>query len=222
MSKKILVIAPHPDDETIGCGGILLRLKKMGASIHWIIVTSLPPTSGDRGAAENQARVIESVAKEYPFDGVVRFGISCNRLQEVPREKLVSLFEEEYIKLQPEQIFLPYRGDLHSDHSVVFDSAGACTKWFRFPSIRRVLCYETLSETDFAINPDANGFKPNLFVDISDCLERKIEILKHYALEFGDFPFPRSEKAIRALATIRGAASGFNACEAFMLLKERF
>ena len=96
----------------------------------------------------------------------------------------------------------------------------ACTKCFRFHSIKRILAYETISETDFGMNPSYNTFRPNVYIDISKYLEMKLEIMRIYASELGDFPFPRSEKAIRALAALRGAAAGCEAAEAFMLLKE--
>jgi hypothetical protein len=83
-----------------------------------------------------------------------------------------------------------------------------------------VFAYETLSETDFSIDPDAKGFRPNVYINIADYLETKIEIAKIYASELAPFPFPRSEEALRSLAQVRGAAAGFQAAEAFMLLKE--
>ena len=103
---------------------------------------------------------------------------------------------------------------------MVFDAASACCKWFRYPSVRRVLAYETLSETEFGLDPDTR-FHPNVFVDISAFLERKIELLQIYKSELGHFPFPRSATAVRVLAQYRGANSGFEAAEAFQLLREQ-
>ena len=102
----------------------------------------------------------------------------------------------------------------------MFDAVAACTKWFRYKSVKKVLVYETLSETEFSINPDLQGFRPNIFINITDFLDKKIEIMKIFESELGEFPFPRSEEAIRALSSIRGASAGFHAAEAFMLLKE--
>jgi len=95
----------------------------------------------------------------------------------------------------------------------MMEAASACTKWFRYPSVKRVLAYETPSETDFGIDPRDSGFKPNVFVDIGGQLDRKIELMKIYASEMGEFPFPRSEKALRALAQLRGSQAGFKAAE---------
>jgi LmbE family N-acetylglucosaminyl deacetylase len=123
-------------------------------------------------------------------------------------------------RFEPVEVLLPNRGDAHSDHRTVFDAAVACTKWFRYPTVRRVLAYETLSETDFGLSP-GDAFQPNYFVDITTHLEAKLAALQLYESEMHEFPFPRSVAALRALAAIRGAASGFVAAEAFQLLRER-
>ena len=79
---------------------------------------------------------------------------------------------------------------------------------------------ETLSETEFAPSPKEDSFIPNMFVDITDFIERKIEIMKIYKSEIGACPFPRSERNVRALATFRGATAGCEYGESFMILKE--
>jgi len=109
---------------------------------------------------------------------------------------------------------------VHTDHRAVFDAAAACTKWFRYPSVKRVLAYETLSETDFGLGTEL-GFRPNVFVDISPFLERKLQAMDIYASEIAPFPFPRSQDALRALARVHGTSSGYHAAEAFQLLRER-
>jgi LmbE family N-acetylglucosaminyl deacetylase len=110
---------------------------------------------------------------------------------------------------------------VHTDHRAVFDAGAACAKWFRYNSIRRVFAYETLSETEFTLDAQP-PFAPNFFVDITNFLERKLEIMAVYQSEMSEFPFPRSVEAIRALASLRGASSGFRAAEAFQLLRERY
>jgi LmbE family N-acetylglucosaminyl deacetylase len=103
---------------------------------------------------------------------------------------------------------------------MVFDAAASCTKWFRYPSIKRVLAYETMSETDFGLGT-SQAFRPNVIINIEPYLTDKLRAMDIYTSELGEFPFPRSHKAIQALATLRGAASGFVAAEAFELLRER-
>lgn len=219
--SKVMVIAPHPDDETLGCGGSLLKHKQAGDEIIWVIVTSINEELGfspDRIAQRQDE--IKSVGECYGFSEVIQLNFPTTQLDQVSSSALVSSMGRVISRLQPEIIYLPYRGDVHTDHKYVFDAAVSCTKWFRYPSIKRVLVYETLSETEFGINPDINAFRPNSFVNISEYLERKIEILNIFKSEMSDFPFPRSNMAVDSLAKLRGATAGFYAAEAFMLLKE--
>lgn len=219
--SKILVVAPHPDDETLGCGGTILKHKKMGDQVYWLIVTGI---SEEFGFSENRVRLrneeINQVSKIYDFDSVYNLQLPTTKLDEIPMGEMIASVGKIFERIEPEVVYIPYRGDVHSDHKVVFDVVAACTKWFRYNSIRRVLAYETLSETDFGINPDNLGFRPNVFVDISNYLEKKIKALNLYEGEMTEFPFPRSEQAVRSLAQLRGAAAGCKAAEAFMLLKE--
>jgi LmbE family N-acetylglucosaminyl deacetylase len=130
--------------------------------------------------------------------------------------KISSVFKE----VEPNEVFLPHPSDIHTDHRRVFDAVASCTKWFRYPSISRVLAYETLSETDFSLGTD-QAFRPNVFVDIENFLSEKLRAIDIYASEVSEFPFPRSHEAIQSLAKLRGAASGFKSAEAFELLRER-
>lgn len=219
--NKVIVIAPHPDDETLGCGGTLLKHKAKGDDIHWLIITEMQDSQGfslSQIARRNEE--IEAAAQYYQWDSIHNLRLPTTLLDTLPMGDIITKVSKVFQKIQPNQIYLPYRGDVHSDHRIVFDAVSACTKWFRYGSVKRVLAYETLSETNFEINPDSNGFRPNVFVDITDYLEKKAEIMKVYHSEIGEFPFPRSEQAIRALAATRGVSAGCHAAEAFMLLKE--
>ncbi|MFF2752171.1 PIG-L deacetylase family protein [Psychrobacillus sp. NPDC058041] len=220
MNKKIIVVTPHPDDETLGCGGTLLKYKKQNQQLYWLIVTRMGNTFSDERKQQRQKEICD-VASCYQFDEVFQLEFPTSELDRIPMGDLVKNISNVFTKVQPHIVFVPYPGDIHSDHKAVFDATMACSKWFRYPSVEKVLVYETLSETDFSIDPDTNGFKPNIYVNISGLLEKKVEIMSIFTSEINDFPFPRSEKAIRSLAYLRGAASGFEEAEAFMLLKER-
>jgi LmbE family N-acetylglucosaminyl deacetylase len=135
-------------------------------------------------------------------------------------KELVGAISAVFASFQPNEVFVPHCGDVHSDHQVVFKAVTSSSKWFRNPSINRILAYETPSETDFGLNPN-ESFSPNVFIDISPYLKQKIDAMRIYESELGQHPFPRSEESIRALATIRGASSGFEFAEAFQLLRER-
>ncbi|WP_419875558.1 PIG-L deacetylase family protein [Candidatus Pristimantibacillus sp. PTI5] len=222
MKEVVIVVAPHPDDETLGCGGTLLRHLKNGDEIHWLIITHIHEKDGfSSERIKEREKEIEEVTAMYKFSSVHHLKFPTAQLDALPLGKIVSAIGNVFKEVQPKTLYIPYRGDVHSDHSVVFDATVACTKWFRYPSIHRVLVYETLSETDFGINPDNNGFLPNVFVNIQDDLDKKLEIMNVFSSELGEFPFPRSQKAMQSLAYLRGVAAGFEAAEAFMLLRER-
>ncbi len=218
---KTLVVAPHPDDELLGCGGTLLRRKAEGAYLGWLIVTGVSQGMGwSTAQIQQREEEIAQVASELGVERVYKLGLPTTRLDTFPMGEVIQKFSKVFREFAPEEVLIPYRGDVHTDHRIVFDAASACCKWFRYPSVRRVLAYETLSETEFGLDAHA-GFHPNVFVDISSFLERKIKLLQIYKSELGSFPFPRSETAARALGKYRGATAGFAAAEAFTMLRER-
>lgn len=218
---KTLIVAPHPDDELLGVGGTLLRRKAEGAEIAWLIVTGLSSKEGWEEVRVKQREMeISKVTELVGFDRVYNLQLPTTRLDQFPASDLVEKFSAVFRDFAPEEIFIPSRSDVHSDHRVVFDTVAACVKWFRYPSVRRVLAYETISETEFGLSQE-NVFTPNYFIDITQFLDQKLEILNVYASELGYFPFPRSHEALRALATLRGSTAGFESAEAFQLLRER-
>ena len=221
LKSKILVVAPHPDDEVLGPGGTLLRRKAEGATIAWLIVTSITTKMGwSAEKIKQRGDEVKRVTTLFGFDSVFELNFPTTQLDQVTISDLVAAISNIFKKFEPEEVYVPHPADLHTDHRMVFDAAASCTKWFRHPSVKRVLAYETLSETDFGLGT-SQGFRPNVFVNIEPSLADKLRAMDIYASELGDFPFPRSHEAIRALANLRGAASGFKAAEAFELLRER-
>ncbi|MEN2768688.1 PIG-L deacetylase family protein [Ornithinibacillus xuwenensis] len=219
--NKVLVIAPHPDDETLGCGGTVLRHKQEKDEIHWLIVTGISEEDGfTKERITTRDIEIDNVSNYYNFDSTTKLNFPTTRLDEIPMGKLVASIGEVVNQIKPTIIYLPYRGDIHTDHKYVFDAVISCTKWFRYESIKKILVYETLSETEFGINPDNNNFRPNVYVNIENYFNKKVEIMKTYKSELGEFPFPRSIDAMDALAKYRGVTAGVKYAEAFMLLKE--
>lgn len=221
MKNNILVIAVHPDDETLGCGGTLLRHKSNGDAVHWLILTSIKEENGFAASVvETRQREIEAVSSMYAFDGVYDLDFPTMRMDEISFNRLISSISEVFKLVEPNVVYLPFKSDVHTDHQIVFKAAYSCTKNFRYSSISKVLMMETLSETEFAPATKEDTFVPNMFVDISNFIERKIEIMNLYGNEIGQHPFPRSERNIRALATFRGAMAGCDYAESFMILKE--
>ena len=221
MSKKnILIVAPHADDETLGCGGTILKLLAKGYSVHWLLVTGMSSLSGYKiESIDKRSDEIAKVTASYGFTSVTELGFPPAQLETLPKGDIIQAISSVICDIQPEQIFTAYRNDAHSDHEIVYDAVMAATKSFRYPFVKRVLAYETISETDFATKPEDGGFKPNVFIDIEPYIEMKLEILKIFESEIGIFPFPRSLEALNALAMLRGVQCNAKAAEAFMLIK---
>jgi N-acetylglucosamine malate deacetylase 1 len=218
---KTLVVAPHPDDEVLGAGGLLLRRKAEGGEVAWLIITGITPESGwNKEKIQERANEIIEISNFFSFDETFRLNFPTTKLDQVPMADLVLAISDVFKTFKPEEVLLPHNSDVHTDHRIVFDAVASCVKWFRYPSVKRVLAYETLSETEFALS-SAHNFHPNFFVNIEPFLADKLRAIDIYASELGDFPFPRSHEAILALAKLRGVASGFMAAEAFELLRER-
>ena len=220
-AKKVLVVSPHPDDETLGCGGTLLKHKQNGDSTHCLIITEMKENMGwEKETIKRRKNEINRVSKKYAFDSIDNLKIPTTRLDMVSKSDLITKINVIFKKVKPEIIYIPFVLDVHTDHQIVSEAICSITKWFRYAYVQKIMMFETLSETEFNFL-SKRSFKPNIFVDISSFLKEKIEIMKLYKSEFKNFPFPRSEKAIRSLAYLRGSQSGYNAAEAFELVYER-
>jgi LmbE family N-acetylglucosaminyl deacetylase len=220
-SKVVAVVAPHPDDETLGCGGTLLRHLALGDRVHWVVFTSIATDLGftEESVHLRDAEIIH-VSEAYGFASTHRLDFPAMHLDRIPKADMVDALGSVVKELGVHTLYVPYRNDAHTDHAAVFDACSACAKTFRYPSVRSVRAYETLSETEYGLKPEDPGFRPNLFVDIASFLDRKLEIMSIYSTEVSPFPFPRSDVALRAQAQLRGAQCGASAAEAFMVLKE--
>jgi LmbE family N-acetylglucosaminyl deacetylase len=218
--KKVVIVSAHPDDEALGAGGTLLKYKKQGYLIYWIIATHVFESQGySRSIIEKREAEIEKVKKAFGIQVVYNLKIPTTTLDSSNLNTYVGLISTIFKEVQPQIILLPNRSDAHSDHRILFDAVMACTKSFRYPTIEQVMMYECLSETEFAPALIENVFLPNYFVDISSFMDQKIEVLKIYSSELGDHPFPRSIENVKAIATYRGASVGVHFAEAFQLLK---
>jgi LmbE family N-acetylglucosaminyl deacetylase len=220
MEKQILIVSAHPDDETLGAGGTLLRHRKQGDIITWLIVTNISTNQGfteERVASRQQE--IEQVSDLYGFAKTIKLDYPTMSLSSESLQNLIGDISNIILEIKPQRIYTMNRSDAHSDHRVIFDAVMACTKSFRYPFIREVLMYECISETEFAPALPEKVFQPNCFVDVSYEMEEKIKIMDIFSSEMGEHPFPRSARNIRALGTFRGAMSGVEYAEAFQIIK---
>jgi LmbE family N-acetylglucosaminyl deacetylase len=217
LKNKVLIVAVHPDDETLGCGGTLLKHKENGDNINWLICTDIDKNHINYNQREKE---IKEVSKLYDFNYVRNLRLKTSLVDKYNISELITEISKVINLIQPNVIYLPFKADVHSDHRKIFEAAYSCTKSFRYPFIKKIYMIETLSETEFAPSHQENGFVPNVFVDISKYIDKKIQIMNVYKSEVGIHPFPRSERNIRALATLRGATCECEFAESFVLLKE--
>lgn len=219
--SKIVIISPHPDDESLGCGGTILKHKAQGDEVYWLIMTAMHREEGyDETAIQRRNREIAQVAEEYGFHNTFLLDYSTRKLDMLPIGHIIKEISDIIRVVTPNVVYIPFGNDVHTDHEVTFKATMSSLKTFRNPWIRKVLMYETISETEFAAPLQGNVFIPTYFVDISHFFEKKLSIISLYQGETQDRPFPRSIDNIKALATFRGSMAGFMFAEAFMLVKE--
>lgn len=215
---KALVVSPHPDDETLGAGGTILRLMAEGHEVYWLNVTAiLNEEQFSEGMLEKRNKQLQEIENFYHFSGVYHLNMPTTELERVDSGRAIGRIGNIFREINPELLILPDYNDAHSDHKRVFDWCYACSKVFRFPSIKQVMTMEIISETDFGSPSDP--FKPNYFVDITDYMDGKMEAMEIYDTELSVLPFPRSIEGIKALAMLNGARAGVKYAEAFRLIK---
>ena len=220
---KILVISVHPDDETLGCGGTILKHKKSNDEVSWLILTEASEDLGySNKFLSNRARQIKDISHEYKFNKVYNLGFPTTKLHAVEFSEIITKISSVIQEVKPEIIYMVNRSDIHTDHQVAAKAIISSTKSFRNQFIKRILMYECISETEIAPPLPENTFVAHVYSDISDYIDKKIEIMKKYESEIQDTPLPRSIENIRALARFRGATVSVQYAEAFMLLREIF
>jgi LmbE family N-acetylglucosaminyl deacetylase len=209
--KKVLSVSVHPDDETLGCGGTLLKHKDKGDELFCIHVTN--------GNAQ-QASIVTQIDISFGFKESIQLGFKENVLANTSLVDIIKGLSNAISHVKPNYIYIPNRSDAHSDHRRVFEALIACTKSFRYPFIKKIMMCEVISETDFSPALYENCFIPNIFVDISGYMEKKLEIIKIFESELLMDTFTRSWSSIDALSRYRGSQINVKYAEAFMLIKE--
>ena len=223
MSETIVVIAAHPDDEILGCGGTIARLASQGCLVHVLLMADGETSRSDvskevfdkrlvvRNAAAARAAEILGCAS------ITQLTFPDNRMDSFALLDVVKAVEEFIKKYRPDVVFTHHSGDVNIDHHVVHNAViAACRPQPGF-CVRELFFFEIPSSTEWRPPGSGEIFNPNWFFDISQTLSIKLKALDAYNDEMRDFPHPRSMKAVEALATWRGASVGFEAAEAFVL-----
>lgn len=219
---RALVIAAHPDDEVLGCGGAIARMADTGWEVHILILaegsTSRDATR-DRAAHGEQLSELASAAhKAAAILGAASVRLETfadNRMDGVDRLDVVKCIEAEVARVRPVRVLTHHVGDVNVDHAVVHHAAAAACRPVPGASVREILYFEVPSSTEWCTPHSGKTFAPALFVDIAATLARKLLALEAYASEMRPFPHPRSLQAVEHLARWRGASAGCEAAEAF-------
>ena len=224
IEQTILVIAAHPDDEVLGCGGTLAKLAGEGAEIHLAFLADgvgarstgsapvTPELTQRRQAAQAAARILG--AASVHFDD-----LPDNRLDSIPLLDIVQRVEALIDRHRPGTVFTHHAGDLNLDHRRVHQAVMTACRPQRGHPVRTLLCFEVPSSTEWQPPGSGAPFTPHWFVDIGATLARKLATLDAYAVELRDWPHPRSRQGVEHLARWRGATVGCEAAEAFMLAR---
>lgn len=222
--KKVMFIAVHPDDETLGCGGTILKHKAQGDEIYWLTITNATKDHPFHFSDEfviMREQLVDKVALAYGFNETIKLDLPTQMLHSIDLKDFVVAVDDVIKRIQPNVIYMPFRGDVHSDHRIAFDAIYSCTKSFRKPFIEKIYMLEALSETEFSPAVPSTSFVPNVYVDITEFMDKKMAIMTLYEKEVMPEPYPRSLSSIKALARVRGSRAGVMYAEAFQLLYER-
>ena len=223
---KILIIAAHPDDETLGCGGSIAKWSKNGHEVHVLIMAEGATSrdkSRDRGTRQKElSHLARSAKKAGEILGVASVELldyPDNRMDSVDLLDVVKSVEEHIDKNKPDVVITHHAGDLNIDHQIIHHAVITACRPQPEQTVKRILSFEVQSATEWQSSTVFNHFIPNWFEDISETLELKIKALNAYKSEMRKWPHARSIKAVEHLARWRGASMGYKAAEAFMLVR---
>ena len=223
MKKNVLIVAPHADDEILGCGGIMAKFQIEGVAVYVAIVTNGNLGAPELFKKEGTEKVRSEALEAHRFLGVKKtffLDFPAPRLDTIPSYKLSLELEKIIRENQITDLYLPHRGDIHKDHRITYEAALVSARPINNNPVKRILSYETMSETEWAAPFADEAFIPNIFVDISQYIELKKNAFKFFTTQIKNFPHPRSLESLENLSKFRGSTVSFYNAEAFMLIRE--
>lgn len=220
MSKTVLVVAAHADDEVLGCGGTLAKHVAAGDKVHVVFVADGVTSRGGAGQEDlvRRQRATESARNILGISTMAFLNLPDNRLDSLPLLDIVQPLEALIGKLAPEIIYTHHYGDLNVDHRLAHQAVMTACRPLPGGTVREILAFEVMSSTEWS-SPGLAPFLPDLFVDISVHMEIKMQALEAYGLEIRVPPHSRSMEHMRSLSKHRGYCVGVDAAEAFMVMR---
>ena len=223
MSKKILIIAAHPDDEILGCGGTAARMAKEGHEIYTAILGEGITSRDDTRQREKRETEITQLKKQiHEANNIIGvkqvfvYDFPDNRFDSVPLLDIVKKVEEVKEKIKPDILFTHYEKDLNIDHRMTYRAVLTAARPMAGETIKEIYSFEVLSSTEWQF---PLTFSPDCFFDISETIDTKVEAMEKYKSELKEYPHPRSIKGIRLNAEHWGMKTGVPFAEAFKLVR---
>lgn len=223
--KKVLVIAAHPDDEVLGCGGTIAKLSANGVECHLLIVTD--GSSAQYRDSDHLHEIIE--AKKLETKGcadmlgfkTIHYGeLPDMKLDKTPHITINQVIEKVIDKVQPDTVFTHFWGDVNRDHQEVYKSTLVAVRPVMGQVVKELYCYRVPSSTEWTPNKADTMFMPNMFVDITEVAEKKYKAFVCYTTELREYPHPRSVQYLRETDKVAGLRVGLLAAEEFVMLRK--
>ena len=223
--KNVLIIAAHPDDEVLGCGGMISKFIKQDVNFKILFVGEGSTCRFDDVASKEATNAI-SERQRYAVQAMKILGIQdfcfynlpCGRFDQIPIIKINKIIEKEINEFKPDTIFTHSVKDTNNDHKIIFNSTLIATRPLHVNKVSKLFTYEVLSSSEWRYT---KTFSPNYFISINENdILLKWKALECYLSEINNFPFPRSEKGLKTLAMYRGMQAGFEFAEAFELIRD--
>ena len=221
----VLIFAPHPDDEVLGCGGTMAKYAANGDDVYVCVATcGHPPIYNDDVMKENHwpHTLYPEIEKAHQILGVkdtFYLDLPAADIESVKRYSLNGELIKMIQTVKPDVVYMPHFGDMQKDHTLLAEAIMVALRPKYLHKVQSVYSYETLSETEWNIPHTNNMFIPNFYVDISGVLNKKVQAMECYASQLGKFPDPRSTEAVEVQAKLRGSTMYADAAEAFMLIR---
>jgi LmbE family N-acetylglucosaminyl deacetylase len=217
---RIVVVAPHPDDEVLGCGGTIAKLAREGHDVFVVVATKAGPPLYTEAFLAQGRKELAAAHKVLGVKESFFCDLPAAALDVTPHGQVNKELSRLITELEPDTLFVPFFGDIHLDHQHIFLSALVAARPNQAAYPRKILAYETLSETNWNAPYLTPGFHPNVFIDITETLAVKLKAFACYQSQVKEFPHERSLTALEALAKLRGATVFCAAAEAFVLIRE--
>jgi LmbE family N-acetylglucosaminyl deacetylase len=214
LSKNVLVIGAHPDDELLGSGGTIKKLANNGYKVITVVVA--------KGRKEEEHQIKSSMLqanKQIGAEDVIFLEYPNLLLETLPLHVLNKEIEALMAKYEPSMIFTHHYGDVNRDHQILFQAVLTAVRPIPGKNPVEILCFETVSSSEWSQHTDDKTFKPNYFVDITDTIDEKLKSLQYYDVEMRPFPHPRSYEGVKYLAQVRGMTVGVQYAEAFEIIR---